>query len=92
MRARSVISNSDGRPNLNFASGGFKLFVPPVPFSQPPRPAYLVMLEDQNNAFYEIDYQSVDALNVTDWTEVELHTVADPAVVFIVRVVSWPAD
>jgi hypothetical protein len=74
--------NSDRRPNLNFASGGFELFVPPVPFSQPPKPAYFVMLDDQNDAFYEVDYQSVDLRNRTEWTVMELHTVPDPAVVF----------
>lgn len=82
MTARSLIASSDGCRNLNFASGGFELFVPPVPFSQPPEPACFVMLDDQNDAFYEVDYQSVDLRNSTDWTALKLHTVPDPAVVF----------
>lgn len=82
MTAWPLVGNSDSRANLNFASGGFELFVPPVPFSQPPEPACFVMLDDQNNAFYEVDYQSVDLKNSIDWTALKLHTVLDPALVF----------
>jgi len=82
MTARPEINSSDGRCNLSFASGGFELFVPPTPFSQPPKPACFVMLDDQNDTFYEVDYQSVDLRNSIDWTALELHAVRDPAVVF----------
>jgi hypothetical protein len=82
MASGLVMVDSESRPNLNFASGGFELFVPPVPFSQPPNPACFVMLDDQHDIFYEVDYQSADLRNTTEWTTVELHSVQDPAIVF----------
>jgi hypothetical protein len=78
----STNRTSDALPSLQFTSGGFELYVPPTPFSNPPKPAHFVVLDDLNDVFYDVDYESSDLKNTTPWTELALHTVADPAIVF----------
>ena len=67
---------------LEFTSGGFELYVPPTPFSNPPGRTRFVMLDDLNNVFYDVDYESSSLNNSTPWTKLGLHNVADPAIVF----------
>lgn len=40
------------------------------------------MLDDLDNVFYDVDYESSELQNSTDWTELALHNVVDPAIVF----------
>ena len=71
-----------GSDELQFRSWGFELYVPPTPFSSPPAPTRFVMLDDLNDVFYDIDYETPLLGNKTPWTELALHTVPDPAIVF----------
>jgi hypothetical protein len=62
-----------------FNSGGFELFLPPTPFSQPPEPAQFIMLDDVNQIFYDVRYRGADS---TSWTAIKAHQIPDPAIVF----------
>ena len=73
---------SGEKPSMLFNSGGFELFVPPTPFCPPGKPPIFVMVEDLKDTFYEVDYEAADLQNRTPWSELELHTVLDPAIVF----------
>jgi hypothetical protein len=75
-------ASTDEPPSLQFTSGGFELYVPPTPFSSPPEPAHFVMLDDKNDTFYDVDYESLDLKNSTPWVELALYTVQDAAIVF----------
>src|SRR5882757_9040178 len=70
---------------LDIQSSGFELYPPPTPFSQPPKPPRFVMLDHLENIFYDIDYQTPQPGNNASWTELGLHTVPDPAIV-------WPPN
>lgn len=70
------------RPTLHFVSGGFELYVPPTPFSQPPEPPMFVMLDDMNDVFYQVDYGHPGLRNANSWVDLQLHRVTDPAIVF----------
>jgi hypothetical protein len=67
---------------LKFKSRGFKLYLPPTPFSNPPAYARFVMLDDSTETFYDVDYQTELLGNTTPWTALALHKVRDPAIVF----------
>lgn len=72
----------DTTSTLNFSSGGFTLYVPPTPFCIPPERARFVMVDDQNDRFYDIDYETLLLGNTTAWEQVALHRIKDPAIVF----------
>lgn len=82
MAWRPEVDTSGEKPSLLFNSGGFELFVPPTPFRPPDQPPLFVMLEDLEDAFYEVDYESADLRNTTPWSELGLYTVLDPAIAF----------
>lgn len=65
-----------------FRSAGFELYVPPTKFSQPSEPACFVMLDDLNDIFFEVKYDDPKLGNTKNWTELSLHEVDDPAIVF----------
>ena len=64
---------------LTFTSGGFELYVPPSPLQSTPR---FVMLDDLNNVFYDVDYETSTLKNTTSWSDLALHTVPAPAIAF----------
>ncbi|KIY02928.1 uncharacterized protein Z520_01393 [Fonsecaea multimorphosa CBS 102226] len=64
-------------------SDGFELFTPPTPFSQPPKPPHFVMVDDLNEVFYDVGYDTVHVKNTLSWTELALHRVPDPAITFL---------
>jgi len=82
MARRPEVDTPGEKPSMLFNSGGFELFVPPTPFCPPGKPLVFVMLEDLKDTFYEVDYQAADLQNMTLWSELALHTVLDPAIVF----------
>ncbi len=69
-------------------SAGFELYVPPTPFAKGDDPkkkdptGRFVMLDDENGVFYDVDYGSAPLHNSTPWSELTLHKVVDPAIVF----------
>jgi len=71
---------------LQFRSGGFELYVPPTAFSLPGPPHFcpphFVMLDDQDDILYDVDYESKELKNTTPWVDLELHKKVDPAIVF----------
>lgn len=72
-------------PSLEITSAGFELFIPPTPFSnpQPPEPnGRFVLLDDEDNVFYDVDYTSPGLRNTVSWKQLALHTIPDPAIVF----------
>lgn len=48
----------------------------------PPKRPHFVMVDDLNNVFYDVDYESPDLKNPVPWAELLLHTSRDPAIVF----------
>jgi hypothetical protein len=40
------------------------------------------MLDDLNDVFYQVIYEGPGLKNVTSWTDLALHTITDPAIVF----------
>jgi len=73
--------------SLNITSAGFELYVPPTPFAREALEkkdpmGRFVMLDDENNVFYDVDYGSAHLRNSTPWPELALHNVVDPAIVF----------
>jgi hypothetical protein len=77
---------SEGQ-SLAVTSGGFELYVPPTPFSMgdPEKKdptGRFVMLDDENDIFYDVDYGSEPLRNSTPWSKLALYNVVDPAIVF----------
>ena len=65
-----------------FQSGGFELYLPPTPFSMPPEPARLVMVDDLRQVIYDVDYETSFLKNTIPWSALNLHKIEDPAIVF----------
>lgn len=70
------------RDPLKFRSGGFRLFVPPIPFAQPPQQPRFVMLDDVHQTFYDVDYGNHLLRNMSSWTDIAVHELVHPAIVF----------
>jgi hypothetical protein len=71
-----------GSDVLTFLSWGFELYLPPNAFSTPPARPRFVMLDDLNDVFYDVDYETALLGNQTSWTDLAIHKIRDAAIVF----------
>lgn len=76
------MSSSELNNVIEFDSGGFRLFLPPVPFACPPKRAQFIMVDDSKAAFYHVDYEMPELGNRIPWEKRDLHKELDPAIVF----------
>lgn len=75
-----IMSSTQQEKVIEFDSGGFHLFVPPLPFACK-RPRF-IMLDDSKQVFYDVDYETPALGNHTPWEKLDLHTKREPAIVF----------
>lgn len=64
---------------LELVSGGYHLFVPPTRLWAQPR---VVALDDSNDAILSIEYETATLHNLVPWSDLALHNVTAPAIVF----------
>lgn len=62
-------------------AGGFELYLPPTPFPKDGETPRFVMLDDQEQAFYDVFYGNPLLRNTKPWSSLEMHKLLDPAIV-----------
>lgn len=76
------------KDQLQFQSWGFQLYLPPTPFAsqasetEEAEIGRFVMVDDKNDAFYDVDYVTGKLGNTISWRELALHKVKDAAICF----------